>query len=314
MRFTIGLPITKFEYLNQTLNSIRDQTFKDYEIIIRNNAESENVKSEISRLCAPWINKQNVKYFETSNQLKIFDNFNEILKHATGEYFLILSDDDVINPCFLEEFDKLINSYSGLDLFHCRVHLINEKNDIQNISPICPQLETYQDFIYHRLKGFRLQFLSDFVVKTEAIRSIGGFPTFPGGWGLDDLTWIMLAKKGVAYTSYCGLQYRILNSSFSWKLSNLKNRFADNIFMFTKIDQIIKQDTFTIDTDYTDELFAKQLIKWHNKNNRYTIIQMVQTTNIFKSILIFIEFKREYKLKLTDFIFAFIVKAKNEKS
>jgi glycosyltransferase involved in cell wall biosynthesis len=308
MRFTIGLPITKIDFLNQTLDSINSQTFKDFEIIIRNNADTENVKSAINKICSSWINAHNVKYFESNNQLKIFDNFNEILKHANGEYFLILSDDDVINPCFLEEFDKLINSNSELDLFHCRVHLINEKNDIQNISPICPQLETYQDFIYHRLKGFRLQFLSDFVVKTEAIRSIGGFPTLPGGWGLDDLTWIMLARKGVAYTSYCGLQYRILNSNFSWEITNLKNRFADNEFLFTKIDQIIKQDTFTIDTDYTNELFNKIVIKWHNKSNRYTLIQMVQTTNILKSIIIFIQFKKEYKLKLTDLIFAFIVK------
>jgi len=307
MKFTIGLPITKTDFLKQTLESISCQSQNDFELIIRNNGETDYIKSEIKNICSSWIDHENVKYFESEKQLKIFDNFNEILSNSTGEYLVILSDDDIISATFLEDFDTLIQKYPQLDLFHCRVHLINEVGQIVNISPICPQFETSQDFIYHRLKGFRLQFLSDFVVKTNSLKAIGGFPILPHGWGLDDLTWIKLSTKGVAYTNHCGLQYRILKANFSWKITNYSSRFADNKFLYNEIQKIINANNFIDNSEYSFEIFQSASIRWYRKSNRYTLNQILHTNNLLNSFIIFLKNKKKYHLYYSDFIYAFVL-------
>ena len=303
MRFTIGLPIIKADFLKQTLESIEKQTYKNYELIIRNNAESKSVKSEIESICNHWTKKSNVKYYESNEQLKIFDNFNKILEVSSGDYFVILSDDDIINPKFLEKFNNLIDLYPTINVFHCRVHMINEDNTVQNISPICPQFESFQDFLYHRLKGYRLQFLSDFIVKTESLKLIGGFPILPYGWGLDDLTWLLLSSKGIAYTSYCGLEYRIVKSSFSWHIRNLNSRLEDNKFLYTKINTIIHEIDFLNNSDYSINIFEKVLERWRHKTNRYSLLQILEKSNLFIVTRIFFINRRVYKLRFRDFFF-----------
>jgi hypothetical protein len=61
----------------------------------------------------------------------------------------------------------------------------------------------------------------EFMFRTEALRRIGGFVSFPRAWFSDDATWISLAKEhGVAYSS------QVL---FSWRSSgeNISTLFSD---------------------------------------------------------------------------------------
>lgn len=46
------------------------------------------------------------------------------------EYFILASDDDVYEPTFLEEVDKLAVKYPEVDLIRARVKLINEQGNL----------------------------------------------------------------------------------------------------------------------------------------------------------------------------------------
>src|SRR5690606_19256467 len=111
MKFTIGLPITKTKYLKEALESIDAQTYKDFEIIIRNNANTAEVKTEIKTICADWIKRDYVTYEESKEQLNMPANFNKLVEKAQGEFFTILSDDDVMDKDFLSEFNALTIKY-----------------------------------------------------------------------------------------------------------------------------------------------------------------------------------------------------------
>ena len=50
MLFTIGIPVTKTNYLDKTLECISNQTFNDFELIIRNNGQTQEIKDEIKPL------------------------------------------------------------------------------------------------------------------------------------------------------------------------------------------------------------------------------------------------------------------------
>lgn len=242
MKFTIGLPITKTAFLSKTLISIKKQIYSDFELIIRNNGKNEAIKKEIKSAVGDFINLSNVKYFESEEQLTMPNNFNKMLEKAEGEFFVVMSDDDTMDENFLLEFDKLIITYPKTNVFHCRCRLINENEDFTGITEICPEWETQEDFVFHRINDRRLFYLSDFVAKTSALKKIGGFNTQCSGWGLDELTWSNLAAgNGIGYSSRVLLNYRMFTGNFTSSKENLKLRFDDIKLMYENFQKIINE-------------------------------------------------------------------------
>jgi glycosyltransferase involved in cell wall biosynthesis len=242
MKFTIGLPITKTAFLSKTLESIKKQIYSDFELIIRNNGKNNVMKNEIKLAVGDFINLSNVKYYESEEQLTMPNNFNKILEKAEGEFFVVMSDDDTMDENFLLEFDKLILTYPKTNVFHCRCRLINENEDFTGITEICPEWETQEDFVFHRINDRRLFYLSDFVAKTSALKKIGGFNTQCSGWGLDELTWSNLAAgNGIGYSSRVLLNYRMFTGNFTSSKENLKLRFDDIKLMYENFQKIINE-------------------------------------------------------------------------
>jgi glycosyltransferase involved in cell wall biosynthesis len=242
MKFTIGLPITKTAFLSKTLESIKKQIYSDFELIIRNNGKNDVMKNEIKLAVGDFINLSNVKYYESEEQLTMPNNFNKILEKAEGEFFVVMSDDDTMDENFLLEFDKLILTYPKTNVFHCRCRLINENEDFTGITEICPEWETQEDFVFHRINDRRLFYLSDFVAKTSALKKIGGFNTQCSGWGLDELTWSNLAAgNGIGYSSRVLLNYRMFTGNFTSSKENLKLRFDDIKLMYENFQKIINE-------------------------------------------------------------------------
>jgi glycosyltransferase involved in cell wall biosynthesis len=241
MRFTIGLPITKTKYLKHSLESIDAQTFKDYEVIIRNNANTPEVKAEIKEICKDWINRKNVTYEESIEQLNMPANFNKIVEKAKGEFFTILSDDDVIAKEFLHEINVLVLKYINTKVFHCRVKLIDGQSKFIGITEICPEWEKQEDFVFQRIIEKRDFFLSDFIVNTAALKEIGGFSNQTSGWGVDEITWSSLAYNGVGFINKLLLNYRIFPGNFSLSSENLKKRFKDIEVMHDNFERIIHE-------------------------------------------------------------------------
>jgi len=258
MKFTIGLPITKTAFLSKTLISIKKQIYSDFELIIRNNGKNEAIKKEIKSAVGDFINLSNVKYFESEEQLTMPNNFNKMLEKAEGEFFVVMSDDDTMDENFLLEFDKLILTYPKTNVFHCRCRLINENEDFTGITEICPEWETQEDFVFHRINDRRLFYLSDFVAKTSALKKIGGFNTQCSGWGLDELTWSNLAAgNGIGYSSRVLLNYRMFTGNFTSSKENLKLRFDDIKLMYENFQKIINETCYIADSIYPADYMHK---------------------------------------------------------
>jgi glycosyltransferase involved in cell wall biosynthesis len=253
MKFTIGLPITKTKYLQEALDGIKSQTFTDFELIIKNNAKDPETIAEIKSMCSEWIGKENVKYYESKEQLGMTANFNSIVEKATGKYFTIMSDDDVMEAEFLSEFSKLVDSYPDVKVFHCRVKRIDGDGAVLDFSEICPELESQIDFIYQRMRSKRTLYLSDFLVDTEALKEIGGFPAESSGWGCDEITWTRLAYNGIGFTPKVLLKYRRFLGNFSLSKENLQKRFKDVDLIDRIVAEIIKTNTAKEGCIYSEE-------------------------------------------------------------
>ena len=308
MFFTIGLPITKGEFLKSTIESIINQSFDDFEVIFQNNASTPEKRAKILDIIVPFLSDPRFKYYENETLLPIYDNFNKVLKNASGEYFIILSDDDKLTPDCLYNFNKLINLNKEVYVYHCRVKLINENDKLIEYSPLCNAFETLPDYLYHRLTAKRVQFLSDFVVNTSQLKAIGGFPVFPLGWGLDDLTWYLLAENGIAYTDYIGLEYRVISNNFSNSKQNFRKRLDDIVFFHEQLDKITSSEAFLSKSIYPRDMVTKAIVKAHNKDYNYLFKMIAKSGSIFSMVNFFYSNKKKYNIKNTSLLYGFYSK------
>ena len=101
IRFSIIVPnYNKGEYISECLNSIFNQTFKNYEVIVIDDGSSDNSLEEIKKF--------DVRFFCT-NRLQAGGARNVGMKEANGEYIIFLDSDDYLNNNnVLKELDKLI--------------------------------------------------------------------------------------------------------------------------------------------------------------------------------------------------------------
>lgn len=214
---SIGLPVVKADFLKESLECCLNQSYDNLEIILLNNAGSHKTREEI-RAIYQEFNSPKIIYLENEQQLPMIPNWNKTLEKANGEFFSLLCDDDKWDKDFLVRMHELTWKYPETNIFHSRVASINEKGEWLNIAQICPEFEDVYDFIYHRISGFRSMFLSDFMVRTNALRVIGGFYDMPDGWGSDDITWFKIAATGgIAYNSDVLFYYRVSDINISNK-------------------------------------------------------------------------------------------------
>lgn len=297
MKFTIGLPITKTKYLQEALDGIRSQTFRDFELIIKNNAKTPEIIAEIKKICTEWIEKENVQYYESKEQLGMTANFNSIVEKANGDYFTIMSDDDVMEPEYLSEFSKLVDKHPNVKVFHCRVKRIDGKGSVLDFSENCPELESQIDFIYQRMKSKRTLYLSDFIVDTQALKEIGGFPIESSGWGCDEITWTKLAYNGVGFTQKVLLKYRRFLGNFSLSKENLQKRFKD----IDLIDKIVS-DIIKINTEGNTSIYSQDYLLALNKaktqkQKDYVLEHYAKSNNIVGILMFFSKNKKEISNK-----------------
>src|SRR5476651_1706297 len=168
MLFTIAIPAYKSKFLKECINSILLQTYSDFELIIVNDCSPEPIEPIIKQFDDPRITYyKNEVNIGAENLVK---NWNNTLDKASGEFFMMMGDDDKLEPNYLEEFVKLIEKYNTLNVFHCRTKIIDEHSKPIKLTPSCPEFETVYDSIWHRINGFRLQFISDFVYRTSMLK------------------------------------------------------------------------------------------------------------------------------------------------
>jgi glycosyltransferase involved in cell wall biosynthesis len=262
---SIGVPIIKSTYLEKCLSCLLNQTYFNTEIIIINNAKSLREINLIEDTVKQF-NEKRIKYFRNDQQLPIIENWNKTLFLSNGDFFAILCDDDFWEPDFIETMVNLSFKYPLVDIFHCRCLIINEKDNPINIAPICPEYEDVTDFIYHRIIGFRLHFLSDFLVRSSAIKKIDGFFSLPDGWGSDDLTWFRLSMKGgVAYSSKTLCHYRDTPVTVSNTMKSKNKIKATNIYVREIKDILNNVSNYGPYNSLTIFLILKQLKVFRKK-------------------------------------------------
>lgn len=87
-------------FLRRSVKSVLSQSFKNYELIIVDNASTDSTESEVKKFLK---NNSNIIYIKNKKNVGMINNWNIGLKHARGQYISLLMDDDEWKPDFLKK-------------------------------------------------------------------------------------------------------------------------------------------------------------------------------------------------------------------
>ena len=112
------------KYLDKCINSIMNQTFKDFELVIVNDGSTDSSEKIIDEYVAEHsnitkINKENGGISSARNCG---------ISSVKGEYFLFIDGDDYVNGNLLEVINKNISE--DIDVLSYNIQRVNEKGEV----------------------------------------------------------------------------------------------------------------------------------------------------------------------------------------
>ncbi len=241
---SIAIPAYKATYLRESIASALAQTYANIELIIVNDHSPEDLNAVVST-----FSDERIHYFVNEHNLGADDpsaNWNECLRHARGEYFCLLCDDDLYAPTFVEEMLCLAERHPECNVYRSGVRIIDVNGDETDRYPSSPEWETVEEYMWHVYRSIRRQTISEFMLRREALEAMGGYDRLAYAWGSDYLTIYRLAlEQGIASTTKRLTTYRDSGLNMSSDQKNMDDKLlAFNRYMKATRD-IIHENQFT---------------------------------------------------------------------
>ena len=152
-RLSIGMPVFNGEtYIRYAIDSILDQTYRDFELIISDNASTDKTQN----ICLQYAAKDSrIRYYRNKKNIGAASNYNRVFLLSSGEYFKWATHDDVLAPEFLEKCVHVLDNNSSIVLCHSKVGRIDENGvlveryDDKTLSNLCSWKphERFRDYL-----------------------------------------------------------------------------------------------------------------------------------------------------------------------
>jgi alpha-1,3-rhamnosyltransferase len=176
------------EYIQETLLSIINQSYKNIELLIVDDGSIDN-SAEVIQNFKAICDERFVRYeFQSAKHQGLTSSLNHALKWSNGKYFAMLASDDVYYPFKIEdqvpklEADEcLMGVFGGCDLIDSNSVIVDE---------ILPNEEifTFNSII----KREHSIITPTQLLRTEAVLGVGGYP--PELYIEDWYMWLALTK------------------------------------------------------------------------------------------------------------------------
>ena len=199
MKYTFLLPAYKGRFLDEMLRSIQGQTYRDFKVIISDDCSPEDLRS----ICEPYLADPRFSYRRNAENMgskSLVAHWNLLVSMCDTEFLIMASDDDVYEPQFLEEIDRLTLKYPQVDLFRARSNIINHLDEIISIEGQSAELLSHEAFM---LRLYDTDFVGVepmYCYRTKAFVEKGSFVDFPLAWFSDDATNFMMSVDGCTIT------------------------------------------------------------------------------------------------------------------
>jgi glycosyltransferase involved in cell wall biosynthesis len=169
---TIGMPTYNRAngYLREALACALAQTYPNVEIVVSDNASPDNTEEVVRSYADPRIH-----YFRQETGLIPNDNFNFCLQQARGDYFLMLHDDDKIDPDFVETCLRAAGYQTHFGIIRVATRIINANGVVleEGSNPLAGR--SFAEFFLDWFAGKTSIYVCATLFNTRMLREIGGF-------------------------------------------------------------------------------------------------------------------------------------------
>lgn len=192
-RLAIVIPAYKESFLRNTLDSIANQTCKEFSLYIGDDCSPYL----IGKIVDEYRDKIDITYkrFDTNLGGKdLAAQWERCIDMSQGEpYIWLFSDDDVMEPECVEKFYEALEKKPS-DFYHFNIKKIYEASASVDSLPIFPRHLSTIDFINEKYRGRIVSYVVEFVFSRKLYELQGKFQKFDMAWGSDFITWIKFSQ------------------------------------------------------------------------------------------------------------------------
>ncbi|MGQ4280841.1 glycosyltransferase [Bacillus thuringiensis] len=288
---------TSEKYLRESIESILDQSFTDFEFIIIDDCSTNNGKSILES-----FNDDRIKVIFNEKNLGLAASLNKALQISKGEFVARMDSDDISLETRLEKQYKYLKSNSSVGLVASFAQKIgNDKGYIYSMVEEPEKMNVpmfFGNVICHPSVMFRKE-----VITNNHLKYNEEFKT-----GQDYELWSRLLKtEKVAIIPEVLLSYRIHNNQISneKKMDQIQNTMKVYSYMLEglglEVNQeiLVKHHAFCTSSEL-ETFNLKEMIYWGEVIKKYNLKNRVYDVELFNEYVDFTIFKRNVRMLLNS--------------
>ncbi|MGA9187253.1 MAG: glycosyltransferase [Methanosarcina sp.] len=302
---SICIPVYNSERtIVSTLQSILNQTYQNLEIIIVDNASTDNTLDLVGKLTDPRI-----IIYKNSVNIGAEKNFSKCIELATGDYIAIFHSDDLYKPEMVQKQVQAFQENPSIGAVFTLANQINEQGEVIGEYKLPVELKNngtycFSEIINLILKKGNFLLCPSAMVRGGLYKELSPFNVEKFGTSADlDMWWRILEKCSITVLNEKLMNYRISKTQGGFSYNYLRTDEAD---FFKVIDYHLSTKVHTIKNipdsalnnyelhRYADNVTrAVNYINEGQTQNAKKLLKQSISTEIFKAALNQIE-KPEY--------------------
>lgn len=332
-KISIIIPVYNTEkYLSKAIESVLNQTFSDFEIIIINDGSEDN-SGKIADCYS--MNHEKIKVIHKDNEGLGYAR-NTGLKYANGDYILFLDSDDYIDKYTLEKvYNKAKNTNSDITVFNMRKvrecdgsvieeQFLNLNDEIVDMKSIGIN-EYFKNYFFPYIHGHEAcnkLYKSELIKKSQVLFDKNDYICSEDLlFNLKLIPYIQtIASINESFYNYVQRENSLMNTPYrnnlNYRFTNLINTFYEYINQFKDIDleneiSILSYNLLNAILYNESEKYGNKIrvylreLKYTNKNSKIfkQSLKNITYSNYCKELLIANNIKRKTIVIIRVFCF-----------
>jgi glycosyltransferase involved in cell wall biosynthesis len=157
-------------YLRQTIRAALGQSYPNIEVLVSDNHSTDDTEDVVKS-----FEDSRIVYFRQSENIGMNNNFNFCVNRATGEYFCLLPDDDLVDADFAETCMTAVNHRPGVGIVRTGTRIIDKDGSTVAEYPNRVAGSSTTDLFMAWFAGVTSPYMCSSLLNRKRLLEIGGY-------------------------------------------------------------------------------------------------------------------------------------------